>query len=159
MSPARKNPLAIIAALGALGLAGSALAAPATTHHHYHHHVPSYAQMKTETVDQRIATLHAELKITPDEEASWTLVADTMRANDAAMQKLVADNKATNAQGGVTAVDDLKTYETFNRAHVDGLKDLISSFGTLYAAMPDGQKQVADQVFHNFNRGGLRAAT
>jgi hypothetical protein len=81
-----------------------------------------------------------------------------MRTNEAAMQKLIADNKATNAQGGVTAVDDLKTYEMFNRAHVDGLKDLIASFGTLYAAMPDGQKQVADHVFHVFNRGGLAAA-
>jgi hypothetical protein len=158
MSPAFKNPLAIMASLGAIALAGSALASP-TTHHHYRHHVSSYAQMKAETIDERIATLHAELMITPDEEADWKVVADTMRANDAAMQKMLADNKATNAQGGVTAVDDLKTYETFNRAHVDGLKDLIASFGTLYDAMPDGQKQVADHVFHNFNRGGLPAAT
>jgi len=161
MSPALKNPLAAATALGAMLLAGSALAAPTTTttHHHYVHHTSSYAQIKAETIDERIATLHRELMITPDEEANWTAVADIMRANDTAMQKLVVDNKATNAQGGVTAIDDLKTYEMFNRAHVDGLKDLISSFGTLYAAMPEGQKQVADQVFHNFNRGGLRAAT
>jgi hypothetical protein len=159
MSPAFKNPLAIMATVGALGLAGSAFAAPTPTTHHYHHHVSTYAQMKAETVDERIATLHTELMITPAEEADWKVVADTMRANDAAMQKLVADNKAMNHQGGVTAVDDLKTYESFNRAHVDGLKDLIASFGTLYDAMPDGQKQVADHVFHRFNAGGLRAQT
>jgi len=155
MSRAIKNPLALMAAIGALGLAGSSFAAPTTMHHR--HHVSSYARMKAETIDERIATLHAELMITPDEETNWRAVADTMRANDMAMQKLLADNKATNAQGRVTAVDDLKTYESFNRAHVEGLKDLIASFGTLYDAMPDGQKQVADHVFHDFNRGGLRA--
>jgi hypothetical protein len=157
MSRAIKNPLVIMAAVGALGLAGSSFAATTTMHHH--HHVSSYARIKAETIDERIATLHAELMITPDEETNWRAVADTMRANDMAMQKLMADNKATNAQGGVTAVDDLKTYETFNRAHVDGLKDLIASFGTLYDAMPSDQKQVADHVFHDFNRGGLRAST
>jgi len=155
MSRAIQNPVLIMAAMGALGLAGSSFAAPTTMHHH--HHVSSYARMKAETIDERIATLHAELMITPDEETNWRAVADTMRANDMAMQKLLADNKATNAQGRVTAVDDLKTYESFNRAHVEGLKDLIASFGTLYDAMPDGQKQVADHVFHDFNRGGLRA--
>jgi hypothetical protein len=159
MSSAHKNPFAIATALGAVLLAGSALAAPTTTHHHYTHHVSTYAQIKAETIDERIATLHRELMITPDEETNWTAVADTMRNNEVAMQKLVADNKAANQLGNVTAVDDLKTYEMFNRAHVDGLKDLITSFGTLYAAMPDGQKQVADHVFHEFNRGGLRAAT
>ena len=159
MSRAIKNPLAIMAALGALGLAGSALAATGTTTMHHHHHVSSYARIKAETIDERIATLHAELMITPDEETNWRAVADTMRANDMAMQKMVADNKAAMQPGMVSsAVDDLKTYETFNRAHVDGLKDLIASFGTLYDAMPSDQKQVADHVFHDFNRGGLRAA-
>jgi len=159
MSRAIKNPLAIMAALGALGLAGSALAATGTTTMHHHHHVSSYAQMKAETIDERIATLHAELMITPDEETNWRAVADTMRANDMAMQKMVADNKAAMQPGMVSsAVDDLKTYEKFNQAHVDGLKDLISSFETLYAAMPMDQRILADSVFHKFNRGGLRAA-
>jgi hypothetical protein len=69
MSPALKNPLAAAAALGAILLAGSALAAPATTAHH-HHHAVTYAQIKAGTIDERIATLHRELMITPDEEAA-----------------------------------------------------------------------------------------
>jgi hypothetical protein len=160
MSPALKNPLVVIATLGVLGLAGAALAAPtATTTHHHRHHIATYAQIKAETIDERIATLHADLKITPDEEANWQVVADTMRANEAAMQKLVADNKATMRQGQVvSAVDDLKTYEKFNQAHVDGLKDLITSFQTLYVAMPVDQRILADSVFQKFNRGGMRAS-
>jgi len=158
MSPALKHSLALIASLGAIGLAGSAFAAPTVTHHH-HHHATSFAQIKAETIDERIATLHTELMITPDEEANWQVVADTMRANEAVMQKLVADNKATMQQGQVVnAVDDLKTYEKFNQAHVDGLKDLITSFQTLYVAMPVDQRILADSVFQRFNRGGMRAS-
>jgi protein CpxP len=47
----------------------------------------------------------------------------------------------------MTAVDDLKMYQKFAQAHVDGLKNLISSFETLYNSMPDAQKKIADQVF------------
>ena len=41
----------------------------------------------------------------------------------------------------------MKTYQEFAEAHVNGLKNLIASFGTLYAAMPDAQKKIADTVF------------
>ena len=46
--------------------------------------------MKAETVEQRIDSLHAALKITPDEETKWNGVAQAMRDNAATMQKLVA---------------------------------------------------------------------
>ena len=47
----------------------------------------------------------------------------------------------------MTAVGDLKMYQKFAQAHVDGLKNLISSFDKLYAGMPDAQKKIADEVF------------
>ncbi len=102
-----------------------------------------------ETIDQRIAKLHKALEITPDEETSWTGVATAMRDSAATMQKLAADNAAEPAQSQ-TAVDDLKTYERFAHAHVDGLANLTNAFEQLYAAMPDAQKKVADQVFRGF---------
>ena len=52
----------------------------------------------------------------------------------------------------MTAVDDLKTYQEFAQAHVDGLKNLTSAFSSLYDAMPDGQKKVADRVFQTNGR-------
>jgi hypothetical protein len=104
---------------------------------------------KPETVEQRIISLHSALDITPAEEPSWNNVAQAMRDNAAAMQKLVAEKKAQAPQG-VTAVSDLQTYEKFAEAHVAGLKNLTSTFETLYKSMPDSQKKVADQVFQSF---------
>jgi hypothetical protein len=104
------------------------------------------AQTKGETVEQRITDLHAALKITPEQEKQWNAVAQAMRENAAAMDKLVASHRTTPPQN-MSAVEDLMTYQQFAQAHVDGLKNLISSFTTLYSAMPDGQKKIADTVF------------
>jgi hypothetical protein len=103
---------------------------------------------KGETVEQRISTLHAALKITSDEDAKWNAVAQTMRENAASMDKLVAEGRTTAPQN-MTAVDDLRMYQKFSQAHVDGLKNLIASFSALYAAMPDAQKKIADGVFES----------
>jgi hypothetical protein len=54
----------------------------------------------------------------------------------------------------MSAVDDLNRYQKFSQAHVDGLKNLIASFSTLYAAMPDAQKKLADSVFATAHNGG-----
>jgi protein CpxP len=109
-------------------------------------------ETKGETVEQRITNLHAALKITPEEESKWNGVAQAMRENAAAMDKLVASNRATPPQS-MSAVDDLKTYQRFAQAHVDGLKNLTSAFSTLYDAMPDAQKKNADQVFQTSGNG------
>jgi len=103
-------------------------------------------ETKGETVEQRIATLHTALKITPDQDAKWNAVAQSMRENAAAMDKLLAETRTTPPQN-MTALDDLKMYQKFSQAHVDGLKNLIASFDALYAAMPDAQKKTADEVF------------
>ncbi len=113
------------------------------------HHV-SY-KMQRETLEQRISAMHAALKITPAEEGDWAKVADVMRRNDSDMQKMVADRQA-RVPHELSAVDDLKTYQSFTQAHVDGLKDLVASFETLYDAMPADQKIVADRVFAKFGR-------
>jgi hypothetical protein len=103
-------------------------------------------EAKGETVEQRITNLHAALKITPDQEAKWKEVAQDMRENATAMDKLIAETRATPPQN-MTAVADLKMYQKFAQAHVDGLKNMLSHFEGLYAAMPDAQKKLADEVF------------
>jgi len=110
------------------------------------------AETKGETVEQRITDLHVALQITPAEETQWNAVAQAMRENAAAMDKLVAANRTTPPQN-MTAVQDLQTYQQFAQAHVDGLKNLISAFSDLYGAMPDAQKKVADQVFLTSGHG------
>jgi protein CpxP len=114
-------------------------------------------ETKGETVEQRITNLHAAMQITPDEEKNWNGVAQAMRENASAMDKLVAANRTTPPQN-MSAVDDLKTYQKFAQAHVDGLKNLISAFSTLYDTMPDAQKKVADKVFDTSERGATAMA-
>jgi len=144
------RPLAGAALVGMALLATSpALAAdPGTVVPQKAHH-----QMKNETVDERISDLHGSLKITSDEEANWAGVAQAMRENDAALKTLVVA-RTSEAGEKLSAVEDLKMYEKFAQAHVDGLKNLVGAFETLYAAMPDQQKVVADGVFHAVGQKG-----
>ena len=71
---------------------------------------------------------------------------------DAIMDKLVQEKKPQMAN--MTAVEDLKTYEDFTKAHLDGMKNLRSSFESLYSAMPDAQKKNADKVFQSYGPNG-----
>jgi hypothetical protein len=100
----------------------------------------------TETVEQRIASLHEALKITPAQEPKWQAVAKAMRENAAAMDKLMAESQAMDPEK-MTAVQNLANYQKFARAQVAGLKNLTDDFRALYQAMPPDQKKVADQVF------------
>jgi hypothetical protein len=103
---------------------------------------------KPETVEQRISSLKTALKITPDQESKWEGVAKAMRENAAAMDKLVKEKQGKMAN--LNAVDDLKTYQEFSQVRLDGMKNLISSFSTLYDSMSPDQKKNADHVFDSF---------
>jgi hypothetical protein len=152
VTPARKSAVSLGRWLALTSLGAAILAAPlaasgqpvAATRH-------IARSQRRETLDERISTMHAALHVTPAEEADWAKVADVMRRNDGDMQKLVAARQA-QAPHELTAVDDLVTYEKFTQAHLDGLKDLISSFAALYGSMPEDQKVVADHVFARFGR-------
>ena len=104
---------------------------------------------KPETVEQRIDMLKSALKITPQQESKWDGVAQAMRDNASRMEKLVAEKRKL-APDKTTAVDDLKTYQDFAQAHLDGIKHLTSSFKSLYDAMSPDQKKNADQVFESY---------
>lgn len=103
---------------------------------------------KPETVEQRITMLKAALKVTPDQESKWDGVAKAMRENAASMDKLVQAKQGKMAN--LNAVDDLKTYQEFSQAHLDGLKNLSTAFETLYDSMPADQKKNADGVFDSY---------
>ena len=144
--------VAIAALLGTTMLATPLVAASAQNAPVKTASAPDATQTKGETVEQRITALHTAMKITPDEETQWNGVARAMRENAAAMDKLLAATRTTPPQS-MSAVDDLKTYEKFAQAHVDGLKNLTSAFTSLYGTMPDAQKKVADKVFDTSERG------
>jgi protein CpxP len=138
--------VAIAALLGATMLATPLTATGALAQAAVTPAVASATETKGETVEQRITALHASLKITPAEETQWNGVAQAMRDNAAAMDNLIATNRTAPPQN-LSAVQDLQTYQKLAQAHVDGLKNLIAAFSTLYNAMSDEQKKIADQVF------------
>ncbi|MDP1966703.1 MAG: Spy/CpxP family protein refolding chaperone [Reyranella sp.] len=145
--------LAITSLTGAALLAGSLAPAMAQTATTPSANTPPAAaaavSTKPETVDQRITTLKAALKITPDQEAKWTAVSTAMRDSAGQMEKLVATKRAIPPEK-TSAVDDLMTYQEFTQVRLDGLKNLNSAFKSLYDSMPAEQKKNADVVFEKY---------
>ena len=144
---------AIASLTGAALLAGSVAPAWAQTADSKDSKTPPAAaaatSTKPETVEQRIVTLKAALKVTPDQEPKWTAVAQAMRDSSVQMEKLVATKRAIPPEK-TTAVDDLKTYQEFTEVRLDGLKKVNSAFKSLYDSMPAEQKKNADMVFEKY---------
>ena len=147
VSPRAPHLTAIAGLLGAAVLLAPIAANAGAMSGRHHAHMTSAE--RAETVEMRITKLHTDLKITPTEEVNWTPVAQAMRDNEMKMQAMITTKKSEPAHD-INAVEDLKNYEAFNQAHVDGLKVLISSFEVLYMTMPDDQKHLADDVFRKF---------
>jgi hypothetical protein len=141
--------LAIASLLGTTFLAGSLGPVAAQTPAEKPPAAAAATSNKPETVEQRITQLKTALKITPDQDAKWTAVAQSMRDNASAMEKLVATKRAI-APEKMTAVDDLKTYQEFTEVRLDGLKHLNSTFKSLYDSMSAEQKKNADMVFEKY---------
>ncbi|WP_233849102.1 Spy/CpxP family protein refolding chaperone [Paraburkholderia sp. HD33-4] len=97
-------------------------------------------------VEDRIAYLHSQLKITPAQETQWKAFADVMRNNGETMGKLFEQRKA---ETNVSALDDMKQYATIAQAHADGMKKLVDAFEPLYGSLSPEQKKLADATFHN----------
>ena len=98
-----------------------------------------------EHVDARIKALHRSLGITPAEEAQWSAVEQVMRENATAIANLAKDRQDKAA--GMTAIDDLRSFQALAEAQADGARKLLAAFEPLYAAMSDEQKKTADSVF------------
>ncbi len=124
----------------ALALAVSPLAAPAAVSA-----TATPEQTEQQAAEQRIQTLQAALQIAPPQMAQWTGFAQAMRDNAAATDALFRSRAASAAT--MNAVDNMKSYATVARSYADNTQKLSDAFGTLYAALSDQQKQVADRLF------------
>lgn len=106
---------------------------------------PASTAIRSENVEDRIKHLHDQLKITPQQEAQWSNVAQVMLDNASAVDGAIKDRIAKAA--GMTAIDDLRSYQAIVQTHADGLKKLAAAFTPLYSAMPEAQQKNADAVF------------
>lgn len=103
---------------------------------------------REDRIEQRIADLHDALNITPAQEAQWNMVANIMRDNELATYHLLRDHMAN--RGTRNAVEDFKSYERVASSHVNGLRELIPAFESLYDSMPADQQANADRVFDTY---------
>ena len=99
-----------------------------------------------ERVERRVNELHAQLRITPAEQQQWDQFANVMRENARAIDQLFIQR--AQQLGSMTALQNMQSYEQLAEAHAQHLQKLVAAFQNLYDAMPDQQKQLADQVFH-----------
>jgi periplasmic protein CpxP/Spy len=96
-------------------------------------------------VEARIKQLHAQLKITKDQEGAWSTVAQDMRDNARAMSSDLGDR---NSAKTMNAADNLKSYAKIADTYADGLKKIAPDFDKLYSQMSPAQKKTADQIFN-----------
>ena len=98
-------------------------------------------------IDGRLAYVKAELKITDAQEPLWNSYAAAARDNANGM---LAHCTAMMSQHGASAVslpDRLDQHEQFMAARLEALRAMSKALKPLYAALSDGQKQAADQLF------------
>lgn len=128
---------AICAAIG--GASAGALAADSAPSSTAAHAMPMAGP------EARIKHLHDLLKITAAQDPQWHDVAQVMLDNASAVDSAIKDR--VRMAKGMTAIDDLQSYEAIVDAHAEGIKKLAIAFKPLYAAMPEAQQKNADAVF------------
>jgi Spy/CpxP family protein refolding chaperone len=108
-------------------------------------------------IEQRIAYLHDQLKITPAQETQWKAFAGAMREDGETMGKLYEQRmKGIESE---TALDNMHEYAQLTQAHADGAKQLVAAFEPLYSSLSAEQKKLADTTFReNMGRHKHRGA-
>jgi len=114
-----------------------------------------HGQKHADAVEQRIADLHAQLKITDQQAKPWDTFAQTMRDN--ARKADQAFRERAQKLPTMSAEDAMKSYADLTETHADNMKKLSSAFSDLYDAMSPEQKQLADAMYRN--PGGKANAT
>jgi protein CpxP len=93
-------------------------------------------------IERQISDLRKRLNITPQQQPQFDAFAQAMRQNAQTMEPLMQEQQSVKR----TAVDDLKAAAKFAEAEADALKRLLTPLQSLYDALSDPQKKVADQV-------------
>ena len=98
-------------------------------------------------VEQRIATLHAQLQITAAEEPQWQQFAVVMRENAQKMEQNAA--KRAETFRSLNAVENMKSYAEMAAEHGQNMQRLATVFESVYNVLSPAQKKIADEVFQN----------
>ena len=97
------------------------------------------AMQHGQAMDQRLATLKSELKLTSSQEPAWQAFEQTVRA-----QITAHDQAHGTAQDGT---DPRESHITFMEQRVAGMKEVAKARQDLYNALTPEQKTIADRFF------------
>ena len=111
---------------------------PAVTTPHAAAHGPG-------AVERRIEQLHAQLRITPQEQPQWDAFAQTMQQNANNMHRAI-DQRASQ-MGGMDATQNMQSYAQLAQVHAQDMQNMSSAFQALYQTMSPEQRQNADELF------------
>ena len=112
----------------------------------------AHAAKREAHVEQRIAYLHSQLKITAAQEPQWKTFADVMRTNGQNMSRLF--RQRNDAEQTQSAIDNMKQYAEIAQAHADDMKQLVDAFQPLYESFSPEQKKLADTTFRQVRDHG-----
>jgi periplasmic protein CpxP/Spy len=118
------------------------------------HHAESRL-LPGQLVDGRIASLKAELKITPEQETQWQSVATALRQNANALDQVI--NSARQQHGTMDAVQRLTERGQFDKVRTENDARLLSAFKPLYASLSPEQQQIANQLLVHHHEWRHRA--
>ena len=110
---------------------------------------PMAEMMAPEHVEGRIAFLKTELKITPEQEASWNAFADILRENAGGMKDgMMQMRDGMGMPDGATAtpVQRLVRRESMLNSRLEGVQKLKAALEPLYQSFGAEQKQMADKL-------------
>ena len=128
-----KKALVMLATAVAMSGAFAQTSAPASAPMATPASAPAAKAGHERNVEDRIAYLHTQLKITSAQESQWNTFADVMRNNGETMGQLFQQRKANT---NLSALDDMKQYATIAQAHADGMKKLADV--TFHQGGPEG---------------------
>ena len=109
---------------------------------------------RRDRVEQHITQMHAQLHITPAQQAQWDQFAQVMRDNAKGMDQILEQRGASLAS--MTAPENMQSYAQIAQQHAQDMQKLSAAFQTLYSGLSDEQKKNADEVFRA--RGEQHAA-
>lgn len=152
----RKSVIAAIAAVAVIG------STAVYAQHRFHHHPRMSAEDRAAFVDAKIASVHAGLKLTPDQEKNWPAVETAVR--DFAKQRIdranarVQERDARRGERDRNGADNRgpdqaapgRDFDSVARlreradnmaATATGLKRIADAADPLYKSLDDGQKR------------------
>lgn len=108
---------------------------------------PRQAASAADRVEQRIASLHARLRITPAEQPLWDKFAQVMRDNAQKLSETAGERAAKLKD--MNASDNMQSYAQLAMVHAQDLQNLTTAFQPLYASFSPEQQREADTMFRN----------